>query len=376
MAKSKRMQKTSLKDNQQGLVSFVVTIIVMLILSLIVLGFARLGRREQRQSLDRQLNTQAFYAAESGINDTLDYINTNLEAPGFVEEKDDCDPLPGYNPVISTEGPIEYTCVLYDSTPPEISVSSTDDTDKDVVLIQSSGAQVIQEINFYWQDKDGGASVAGCPNIIAGLPVNWPATCETGILRLDLVPFGTVGPTTNPSRTNLIDRQMTAFLYPMTGADTTVDYTSASGLSNQGRMVQGGCNAAAGKPRLCRVTVTGLGVLGSDRFYARLKGIYGSSAVTITLDGVVGVGENIIETKNYQVKIDSTGKANDVLRRVQVYARINETLITEAARQILGNGFAVQTRDTVCKRAAVAPPNILLFSPPATTGNVCDPYQP
>jgi hypothetical protein len=54
-----------------GFVSIIVCMIIMTILSLITIGFAQIMAREQRQALDRQLSSQAFYAAESGVNDAL-----------------------------------------------------------------------------------------------------------------------------------------------------------------------------------------------------------------------------------------------------------------------------------------------------------------
>jgi Tfp pilus assembly protein PilX len=66
-----------LRKDQEGMVSIIVTMIIMVLLGLIVLGFAQLSRREQRQSLDRQLAVQAQYAAESGINQAADYVRSN-----------------------------------------------------------------------------------------------------------------------------------------------------------------------------------------------------------------------------------------------------------------------------------------------------------
>ena len=58
-----------LKQSESGIVSLMMTLVIMLVISLIVIGIAQLSRREQRQALDNQLSTQAFYAAESGVND-------------------------------------------------------------------------------------------------------------------------------------------------------------------------------------------------------------------------------------------------------------------------------------------------------------------
>lgn len=45
---------------------FMITIVMMVVISLIVVGFTQVANRNRRQSLDRQLSTQAFYVAESG----------------------------------------------------------------------------------------------------------------------------------------------------------------------------------------------------------------------------------------------------------------------------------------------------------------------
>ena len=58
-----------LRKNQDGIVSLIVSITIMIIISLVVISFARLMRTEQEQALDRQLSSQAFYAAETAVND-------------------------------------------------------------------------------------------------------------------------------------------------------------------------------------------------------------------------------------------------------------------------------------------------------------------
>ncbi len=57
--KTNRSDKT-LSSDERGLAAVVVTVFVMIILSLVVLAFSQVARREQRQALDRQLSTQAF----------------------------------------------------------------------------------------------------------------------------------------------------------------------------------------------------------------------------------------------------------------------------------------------------------------------------
>lgn len=59
--------KNNLNNNQSGIASMVIVILIMTLLTLIVLAMTQNSNREQRQALDRQLNSQALYAAESGL---------------------------------------------------------------------------------------------------------------------------------------------------------------------------------------------------------------------------------------------------------------------------------------------------------------------
>ncbi len=69
------INRNNLIKKQTGLVSVTVTIVIMIIVTLVVGSFALVVRREQRRALNRQLNAQAFAAAEAGINDAYAAIN-------------------------------------------------------------------------------------------------------------------------------------------------------------------------------------------------------------------------------------------------------------------------------------------------------------
>ena len=61
--------------NQDGLASIFISMIIMVIVSLILIGFVQYSNSEQKQSLDRQLQDEAFYSAESGINQVVQALN-------------------------------------------------------------------------------------------------------------------------------------------------------------------------------------------------------------------------------------------------------------------------------------------------------------
>ncbi len=125
---------------RSGVVSLVITLFIMLIVTLVALSFATLMRREQRQALDRQLNTQAFYAAETGINDTIKALQQD---PTGVGDINSCDTtaqnrirINGITPnrTLDSDARIAYTCVFVDQTPTELEYTIERDQYVSVIL--------------------------------------------------------------------------------------------------------------------------------------------------------------------------------------------------------------------------------------------------
>lgn len=105
----------SLKQNQHGIVSIFVAVMFVLITSLITTSFAFLMRREQQQVLDQQLSTQAFYAAESGVNDAVKALET-----GGLGDITQCGQQIGTTSKELATGFQRYTCILVNTTPGEV----------------------------------------------------------------------------------------------------------------------------------------------------------------------------------------------------------------------------------------------------------------
>ena len=80
----KGLQKLIL--NQKGGVSIYVSMAIMTVLMLITLSFATVMAQNYEQTGDSQLNTQAFYAAESGIADARARLLGLIDAYGRGEQ--------------------------------------------------------------------------------------------------------------------------------------------------------------------------------------------------------------------------------------------------------------------------------------------------
>lgn len=342
--------RSTISKNQSGIVSIVVTLIIMILLTLIIVSFARISRREQQQVLDRQLSTQAFYAAETGIADASQAIQKRL----IDDEKDytaDCNTFIK-DAGLETKSKItgggnsmsEYTCLMVNLHPLSLEYGNVDTNSSKVIPVYSKDGDPIHSITIGWQDKAGGNAIGGCPSNPT-FPVQWPANCSTGMMRVDLIPVGG-----SMTRDNMINRVATLYLYPSSGSGSknTVSYGGEArpGFGHQGNVVRVDC---AGSPdgrtgKQCNLTINGLNSLSSGTFMLRLKSIYNPSAATV----LAARGADQLPLRFAQAEIDSTGKSNDVLRRIKVRIPISSTDVSYPE-------FAIQSISDICKRFAFAP---------------------
>lgn len=324
-----RYKRLSLRTNQRGMVSIMVTMILMIVLSLIVLGFAQISRRNQRETLDRQLSTQAFYAAESGINDAMNAI----KSAGAAQAKTNCAPatsgiFQGFNNVLDSSHNVSYSCLLVDPTPPDLKYNNVDDTGTIVPIITADGSNM-SNIDIVWQSSAINP-VGGCStSLVLGTftpTTGW--TCGYGILRFDLVKA--VGAqTANSYQQNT----MTTFAVPLTTGTNQINFGGNSNASVGVKCTNNNCT----------LRVAGLN---SNTYFMRVSTIYRmASQLTITPHNAAG---STVELTNAQAIIDSTGKAQDVLRRIQVRVPYNGASSTN---QLPMN--ALSSNDSVCKRFSI-----------------------
>lgn len=330
---SKCTASKQLRSAEQGMVAIMTTMVLIIVISLIVLGFAQLSRRNQREALDRQLSTQAFYAAETGVNDARKRIDDALASGASIPEKDTCTgsgPAGFYaslNPDIDSDKNVRYTCLLVDPAPSMLRYSDIGTNSTVVPLISSSG-DAISRVALSWQAKVDGDPLTGCPvktDQVFSPTGNWQ--CGYGVLRFDLVP--TAG---NKNIASLQNETMTTFAVPFaSGGATRVSYAAGGASSN----VRTGVRCTGDR---CSLEVTGLN---QNNYHMRISSLYRNVALQITAYNESG---SALGLKDVQAVIDVTGKAQDVLRRIQVHVPLRGS-----SRNLLAD-YALQTTDSVCKR--------------------------
>lgn len=319
-------------DRQAGIVSFIVTLIMMLVISLVVIGFTQVTNRTQREALDRQLATQAQYAAESGVNK----VGTIIDNASIVQTKsqDTCVNAGAYaigngyfDPTINAANNVSVTCILVNTRPVDIRVSAnqTSSSIVPITVVTAAGApRSAGSLTFTWQPEIQ-SDTNDCSNFNVGFPTS-AADCNFALLRVDLVRGNAVG-----NADQLMDATTSFYITPTSGAGAVFNLTDAS---PKGNIVRANCSAKT----TCTATVTLGGSWNVGTFYARLSTLY-HAAPTVMIDAP---GDASFE--GAQAEIDSTGKAQDVLKRIKVRYPIG------IRHDDAVPPYALQSEETICKK--------------------------
>jgi Tfp pilus assembly protein PilX len=338
----------STASNQQGVVAIVVTMMTMLVVTLVVMTYSQNIVRDQRQTLDRQLNTQAFYSDESAANAisygienkvfTADDIKGNNTCSGAGSSANKIAAYPKAAPYVDTSpstSNFAITCLQVDTSNTEASVNSLAANTSRIAHIDTTGANDIGEIEVAWQDP--ATTNPTFPAATTNFPAlsSWDSTYPA-ILRIDLVPWSA-----NSTADSLSAAEQVYYLYPTDSA------TAGSGLSSllgdkKGEIVLGKCNASVpNTPKFCRATIVGLA---SKDYYMRIRPLYRNADLVITPRTGAGTA---IEMTSGQVIVDVTARSNDILKRISVRRSIVPSYTTP--------DFVIDSASSICKRQSVTP---------------------
>lgn len=326
----KTTTRPSLVSDESGVASFLVTLVLMLVITLIVIGFAQIARRDQREALDDQLSTQAFYAAETGVNLVQKLMQTN---PVSTLKKTVCPAQPGpYNgaQLNNTNTQVANSCLLVDTAPTSLVYGSIGTNSTVVPLQPDVSGYGIGTLTITWNPKSPSSSdnLGNCPaygSFSTTASGGWPATCAFGVLRFDLVDTTAAGTLTAQ---NLQNQTMTVFAPPTASPNSPI-VKKESGAVPFTFTGAGGNVTCSSVNDSCSLTVSNVNF--SHTNYLRLTSLYKDVAVS-SISGK-GSGGQAVSFVGAQIEVDSTGKAVDVLRRVQVRLDQNNQLAPSNAIQ-------------------------------------------
>jgi hypothetical protein len=331
------------QSNQEGFVAIIVASILMVIMTLITIGFTQIMQREQRQALDRQLSTQAYYAAETAVNDFYVALQAAYADPttySFPEkQKFDCStadfPAIDGGKLDGEEGDISYTCLQYDLDPETIELNNGSiETDQSKVvpirLSDSSGGNNIQQITLGWEHQDGSFNL-GDETSCGVDQNNFPSTRPESvpIMRIDLLRLPRSGSGQPINQQDIIEETPNLYLSPKSGCGTNeTNFSEHDEPDEKGKIVQVNC-APNDEGRDCELQINIDLPAGrmTDQYVMRLRSIYANANATISAQDTL-TGDRT-ELTDAQVLVDATGKANDIVRRIQVRLQAIERQETE-----------------------------------------------
>ncbi|HEX7368405.1 MAG TPA: pilus assembly PilX N-terminal domain-containing protein [Candidatus Saccharimonadales bacterium] len=350
---------------QAGMASIIVTMIMMIVITLIVVGFATVTRRNSREALDRQLSTQAYYAAETGVNQAANIIyNDPAALPGDFKSNAhygiDCTEFmnnvtPKLTGVISSSDNVAYTCLTASPISQNI-VENLPLGGTGIYPINLSGPAMLK---FSWQltgsvTGSAPADASKCPGGSSGSsfpPVNtWTGECPYGMLRIDIFDGSNPGGSSAAVAQDLT--QHTATLYLMPGASNGLvagppsAYSANAFKPTVGQAIIGRvkCDSSS---QTCTATVAAPGSSSSGSFssgyYVRISDIYESLGNVV----ISNTGSNVT-FNGAQYTIDATGRAQDEVQRIQVRIPPNFPSPFDAIN-------AISSGSPVCKRFNITP---------------------
>lgn len=288
--------------DEKGFASITIALVLIAVLALLTVGFAQLARREQQNALDKQLSNQAYYAAESGVNDANNAVKSGALTTSTPKEgTDQCMdlPLPGApSAQISSQSGVSYSCIMVDLQPESLTKDMASDGDWTTYFTSVGSAP--DSITLTWNSMIASKQPRADNSGFAPTSL-WNARAA---MQFSITPLSSY------NRDDLINNTYTVYGYPSTSSD------SASYGGEQGKIVSAACDPA---PKgACHVTINGLPA-GVTKYAIHIHDYYDASHVALSAKS----GATSLKLADSQAVIDVTGKARDVLKRILVHVPIH-----------------------------------------------------
>lgn len=367
------MSSTNNQKDQNGLAAIVIVTVIITILTLLTIGFARLMDKEFRQATDRELASQANYAAESGMNDARAYV-IDQENKGQDPTTSGCKDLSNAsalpsqfvlngsisayyaNPTSppSQNNTVKYTCVIINAHPKNLDFGNVQKNQS--VVFKMAPQAAAQNLYFSWDNSD-----APPQNSITSLGPSLPketnvnsdprSATQIGMLRVTIYPAVNGGGSSDNQNVFAANSSRTYVLYAnadsFAGQLGSINYSSGTQGLVTGQTI-GQCNLAnrGNSPvpnaqatgYACNLAVSNLDTSGAGFYYVRVTALYQNLSVGLQVNN----GGKAVPIDKAQAVLDVTGEGNDILKRL-------------VGRLALSSNFnlpnyAIQSMDTVCKR--------------------------
>lgn len=382
--------------DDHGMGSIIVALVLMIVITLILIGFVQITERDQRQTLGNQLSTQAYYAAESGINDGINAIqNGYLNNPVFPQTgKEGClpdgstipngglgtlttptyggDPLDG----VANQSPpaalttldaphnVSYSCLEIDPNPSDLYADLSPGESQVFYLNVKKNSTPVSIIEIQWNRV---TTATSCNTYDMQPFSNWG--CPGAMLKVELLRDDFIN---NGSKTTEENNVKTFYLQPNKTNGTPIQWLEYDNINpqiagNPGTCASSGCNVypvtCFNGNSQCAVYITNEDNKNSvvHNYYVKITSYY-TSQIHIDISGhaqytpdppVAGASispTNLTEVtfEGDQIELDATGVSQNVERRLV------EQVLQQHAPAFIPS-FALQTTMSLCKQFYYVP---------------------
>lgn len=363
-------------SKQSGLVSIIVVMFTAILLMVVSTGFIRIMVQEESRASNNNLSRTAYESAVAGVEDGKRAImacqrggSASAACKAITAKR--CSTIQDAGVISSISNTAitiksgtnlqyisgqAYTCVLIDSQTSDVAYSLKEGSSRVVPLRVNKDTSIIR---LQWMMKNDKVSTISSADGGDTLPkrVEWPADAPALLRIQTVVPEST---TVNGQQSFDSSIVSTAFLRPsgIRAPRNLLDSTAFNAVAPQSVRAAGSAtNATAGvSPITCSaeafdnhqyacsayVALPRNLVAGNPMAFLRITSIYNDTDIRLSFDNI---GDGTIKFDGVQPKVDSTGRAGDVYRRVS--SRIS------SSSNINYPEYAVDITGSLCKDFSV-----------------------
>jgi hypothetical protein len=372
-------------NDQRGVASLFLVIFAALLFTVITVGFAQMMVAEQANSLDNILSQSAYDSATAGVEDAkrsiIACVSGNIAAACTAVNSGKCysnsyvTGVTGGDTILKSQfgDGVEinqaYTCVkITMNTPNYLGQLRLNDP----LLIPLKGTSLVKSIRIEWQQNGDSSMPVDTTKFndpTSPCHQSWKNLCSQSTWgnAPALLEAQLITPNANFKLQDLdADKSagQTLYLRPYSaGANIDVaslrprytsDATITTGSPNMPIPVVCSLTAISGG-YACSTTITGLSIpASSDIDFLRLAAVYRGANVRVTL---LDASNNVVNFEAVQPDVDSTGRANDVYRRVD--SRLEFGYSGIGANNPTIPNAAVDLGGSLCKDYAVSTTGVI-----------------
>lgn len=375
------MKRLMNNKQQEGMASIIIVLILMILMSLIGIGFSKLMDRAIRRASSNSLSAAAEYAALSGVNQVASYIKAN---PGYQPPATQhCDdliktgaPLAGLND-LSGNNNVKFTCILINSSTVNnllygrVPAYRSQVTKLDIRKAGVNGT-LARSFMISWKADDPSDSLknknypaVGTTSLLQETAWNQGGSNGKGYQPMMMVQFY---PIHTGATSVQDDLPKTFYLYPNANNGTTVtkiNYHTGSypGAFRAGDYELDKVNCGATSPGVgfnyktdydCGAifdmsTLVSSGEMGSWPiiWFVRMMPLYASADLQIQANDGTGA---VLSSTGVQYVVDVTARANNVVKRLQARVSIDRSSADLGPDDFAFPEYSLRTSNTLCKR--------------------------